>query len=233
MLARILGRSRSPVVIQGELGVGKSRFARWVHELSEGASRTYRRVPCQVEGIDLTSILNDVAGGGTVVFEHVDEAPRGLQKGMTRLLAGKLCEAGRVRVLATSRRDLAVEVLEGRVSPDLYFRLRVQCVEIPPLRERKEDIAVLARSILEELARSRGGPVPELTGDALEAAELYTWPGNVRQLRSELQRCAAIVHHAIGKRLLTEGLDGRLPVRTIHAPLTGRSLGERVAAAER
>jgi DNA-binding NtrC family response regulator len=75
--------------------------------------------------------------------------------------------------------------------------------------------------------------VQELTGDALEAAELYAWPGNVRQLRSELQRCAAIVHHAIGKRILTEGLDGRLPVRTIHAPLTGRSLGERVAAAER
>lgn len=231
--ARLLARSRSPVILQGELGVGKARFARVVHESSDARSRPFRRMSCRSEGWDLTRVWNDLAGGGTLVLERIDETPLPLQREIARALAGPFCKRGGIRVFATSRRDLAVEVLEGRLSADLYYRLRVQCVEIPPLRERREDIPILCRAILQELSREQGTQPPELTADALEAATRYAWPGNIRQLSNELQRCASRCQGAIGRHLLGEGLDERLPILGIRAPLTRDTLDIRVAAFER
>jgi DNA-binding NtrC family response regulator len=167
-----------------------------------------------------------------VVFERVEEAPLAIQRALARSLGSNWFERGSIRLLATTRRDLAVEVLEGRFFADLYFRLRVQVVEIPPLRERREDIPVIARSMLEEITKTKGGDPPELTSETLELATQYRWPGNVRQLRNELLRCAARAQHTIGRQLFAEGLDDRIPTQSVRTQQYPMSLRMRVGVYE-
>lgn len=231
--ARTVVRSRQPILVVGELGVGKIRFARFLHAIGERPNSPLRRVTCAEEGISLTAILNDVAGGGTIVLERVEEAAPSFQRSLARTLGGSAVERSVLRIVATTRRDLAVEVLEGRFFADLYFRLRVQTVEVAPLRERREDVPVIARTILEEAARGRGGDPPELTSEALELACEYRWPGNIRQLRNELFRCALRSQHTISRATLAEGLDARIPPQTLREASTLISLRSRIGAYER
>jgi len=218
VLARSIGQTRYPVLVSGEIGVGKMRFAKLLHALGARRDAPFRRLQCGDVGASLDAAWTDVAAGGTLVLEHLEDAPKELQRAIARALATLAGPASAVRVLATTRRDLAVEVLEGRLVADLYFRLRVLCADLPPLRERREDVPVLARSLLEEISNARCGDPPELTADALELAVRYRWPGNVRQLRNELARVAAKGGRTIGRALLAEGLDERLPLQSVREP---------------
>ncbi|MCK5943873.1 MAG: sigma-54-dependent Fis family transcriptional regulator, partial [Planctomycetes bacterium] len=97
-----------------------------------------------------------------------------------------------VRVISASNRDPRQAIAEGRLREDLYFRLAVVTVHLPPLRERDDDLVLLARRFVEGFARERGVPAPELTDDFVAALRSRSWPGNVRQLRNELQRVWAL-----------------------------------------
>ncbi|MFN0208033.1 MAG: sigma-54-dependent transcriptional regulator [Planctomycetota bacterium] len=230
--ARTIARSRHPVLVTGEIGTGKLRFARLLHELSERPALPFRRINCADEAQAMATI-NEGPIGGTLVFEHIDEASLILQKCAARAVAHFTFQRSSLRIVATSRRDLAVEVLEARFLSDLYFRLRVHNIDIPPIRDRREDVAVLIRSILEELAKTRGGEAAELTSDAVILAEQYHWPGNIRQLQNELLRCAAKGNLTIGSALLAEGLDDRIPAMPIRAEIPSRGLQDRVLAFEK
>lgn len=217
VLSRTIARHRYPVLIAGELGVGKLRFARLLHELSGRPQQPFHRVDCALSELTAESLQSELANielghGGTVVFEHIEEASHGVQRLLIRILSGSSHSRTGCRILATTRRDLAVEVLEGRCLSDLYFRLRAMTVEIPPLRERREDLPMLSMALLAEIGRSLGAEPPEMTAEALDAARSYPWPGNVRQLHSELTRAAGRGVRTIGRQLLEEGLDDRIPI---------------------
>lgn len=231
--ARSIARTRQPVLVTGEMGTGKLRFARLLHELSERPQLPFRRLFCNEDPSEFSSFIQDAPSGATLVFEHIDEAPGSLQRHIARSFANSAFLRNNIRVIATTRRDLATEVVESRFLPDLYFRLRVHSVDIAPLRERKEDIPTLAATFLEELARTRGCESPELTAEAVDVAEQYHWPGNVRQLHNELLRCAARAQRTIGRGLLAEGLDDRIAPVPTRAQSPTHRLQERVLAFEK
>lgn len=231
--SRTLARNRFPVLVTGEIGVGKLRFARLLHELSERPQLPFRRYNCAEELSAFPAAWGDMPPGGTFVLEHIDEASSSLQKSIAKALSNHSSTRGSFRVVATTRRDLAVEVLESRFLTDLFFRLRVYSIELPPLRERKEDICMIARTILEEITKTRGSDAPELTADAIDAANHYHWPGNIRELRNELIRCAARAQRTIGKLALVEGLDARIPPQPTKIESAALGLRERVDAYEK
>lgn len=231
--ARSLARSRHPVLISGEIGTGKLRFARFLHSISERPALPFLRIACS-EGVQFQRVLDEAPSNGTLVLEHIDEAPTHLQKSIARHLAAISPARASIRIMATSRRDLALEVLESRFQADLFFRLRVYAVEIPALRDRREDVSMLAHAILGEFAGSREfQAVPELTSEAIDTAMQYHWPGNVRQLQNELIRCATRSRHAIGRHILLEGLDDRIPIQSTRVERGNEGLSDRVDAYER
>ncbi len=231
--ARSFALSSHPVLVSGEIGTGKARFARLLHQLGPHAERPFRRFHCEDEHARFDLALDDLAGGGTMAVEHVECASFPLQRAIARWLSSRSAMRGSLRIVATSRRDLAVEVLEGRFLAELFFRIRVLAIEIPPLRERREDVTPLCRSLLEELDPRRGSDPPEMTADALELALSYRWPGNVRQLRNELTRCATRGGRVIGQAVLAEGLDERIPTETLRANSPQLGIRPRMEAFER
>ncbi|MFN3413793.1 MAG: sigma 54-interacting transcriptional regulator, partial [Thermoanaerobaculum sp.] len=152
------------------------------------------------------------ANGGTLFLDEIGDLPlalqakllRVLEDGRVRRLGGRKDIPVSVRVVAATNRDLTQAMGKGHFRQDLYYRLAVVRVELPPLRERVGDVPVLARHFLTSLARRHGLPVSELTADALAALERYSWPGNIRQLRNVLER--ALVVRA-GAPIRQEDLD--------------------------
>jgi len=137
-----------------------------------------------------------VADGGTLFLDEVGEMPLALQAKLLRVLQeGEIRPIGassarkvNVRIVAATNRDLEKEVAEGRFREDLFYRLRVFPIRVPPLRERREDIPVLAQHFLERYAREFGRPTSGFSQNALELLARYAWPGNVRELENEIQR---------------------------------------------
>lgn len=231
--ARTLSRNRFPVLITGEMGTGKLRFARLLHALSERPQIPLCRFNCAEDSTRFAEAWSEVPRGAIFVLQHLDEASHNLQKVLSRMLLMGGATLNNVRLIATTSRDLAVEVLENRFQSDLYFRLRVHSVELPALRERPEDICILARQLLEEIATQRGTEAPELTSEALDLATSYHWPGNILQLRNELIRCATKMVRTIGRAVLQEGLDVRLPPNPTRKDQHGLCLRDRVDAFEK
>jgi len=143
--------------------------------------------------------LLSIAEGGTVFLDEVGELPVDLQAKMLRALQEKeIRPVGstktvpvNIRILAATNRDLENAVAQGSFRRDLYFRLNVLTLRIPPLRERRQDIPLLAGHILERLSHA-SGRTHELSDDAMRALLAYDWPGNVRELENCLERCCAI-----------------------------------------
>ena len=206
--------SRSPVLVTGESGAGKHLVARAVHATSArtgGPLETISCDPTQTEEpleAQLFGIVEEgtqrpgavhAADGGTLVIEDVDALPLSLQSSLLDLLdagevtpaSGTDAEAVDVRVVATTTADLDARVQEGRFREPLRDRLRVISLHVPPLRERRADIPLLARHFLNRL-RSEDAALVSITQPAMEALIRYNWPGNVRQLRNEIER--ALVH---------------------------------------
>lgn len=207
--------SQAPVLITGERGTGKAHVARMLHRLSErhaapfvvfeGATMTPEVVEQTLFGAAGTNghvpqSLLVQADGGTLFLDEVADLPREVQARLLQFLeTGEVHPAGQrgpqtldVRLIAASSHDLPALVRAGRFSEALYVRLGVLRLSVPPLRERREDIPLLARHFLHRL-QPPGTPRASITGRALEALIQYEWPGNLRQLRNELERALTAV----------------------------------------
>ncbi|MCC6671036.1 MAG: sigma-54-dependent Fis family transcriptional regulator [Planctomycetes bacterium] len=210
--------ARAPVLIHGESGTGKELVARALHVLSPRREQAFVSENCaaipetllesvlfgHVRGA-FTGAVRDHAGHfasadkGTLFLDEIGDMPlamqvkllRAIQEGEVRPVGGTKVRKVDVRLLAATNRDLAAMVQEGRFREDLYYRLNVLQVTVPPLRERGDDVVLLARHILAAAARKSGRSL-SLAPDAEAAIRRYRWPGNVRQLQNEMQRVAAL-----------------------------------------
>lgn len=209
---RLVAAADHPVHIQGETGTGKELVARAVHRESARRNGPFVPVNCGAlpEGVLESELFGHVKGaftgavrdkkgrfeladGGTLFLDEVGELPPATQVKLLRVLQEKTFErvGGErsircdVRIISATNRDLAREVSRGRFRDDLYYRLRVLPISLPPLRERRGDIPLLAEHFLDGTRRS-DKPRPRLTQQALEALLAYSWPGNVRELQNAL-----------------------------------------------
>lgn len=214
-LGRLVG-SNATVIITGESGVGKEVVARAIHDLSDRSGKAYVAFNCATVPRELfegqlfgyrrgafTGASTDhpgvirAAAGGTLFLDEIGELPLDIQPKLLRFLEnGEVFPLGErrplrvdVRVLAATHRNLSELVRAGTFREDLYYRLQVVPIHVPPLRERREDVPVLARHFLRE--QTRHGEPPVLAPDALAALSAHSWPGNVRELRNVIERAMA------------------------------------------
>ncbi len=208
-----------PVLIQGESGTGKEIIAKSVHYGSQRKDRPFIPINCAAlpENLLESELFGyeegafsgarrrklgkfELAQGGTIFLDEVGELPLSMQPKILRVLEER--EVDRlggtksipidVRVVSASNKNLPSEVQKGTFRQDLYFRLAVIPVTIPPLRERKEDISVLAKYFLKEYALEQKKPVPELDEQAIATLLSYSWPGNVRELKNMMQQVSLL-----------------------------------------
>jgi two-component system response regulator AtoC len=204
------------VLIQGETGVGKELFARAIHEHSRRCHRPLYTVNCAAIPENLVESelfgykrgafsgavtskpgLFEAAHGSTLLLDEIGELPRTVQAKLLRVLEmGEVVRLGAVRstrvdvrIVAATNRDLAAEIANGTFRADLFYRLNGMTLAIPPLRERPEDIPLLAAYFA---GRCVGGETNRLTDDAVKALLLHPWPGNVRELRSVIERAVVM-----------------------------------------
>jgi transcriptional regulator with GAF, ATPase, and Fis domain len=235
----VAGQSTT-VLLLGETGTGKEVVARRIHELSPRARRAYVRINCGAipptllesalfghERGAFTGALRAQAGvferahEGTLLLDEVGELSLDAQVRLLRILeTGELERVGGartqhvdVRVIAATHRDLDAMVTEGRFRRDLFYRLSVFPIRIPPLRERTSDIEPLARHILGELTRAGGGEPPTLNPKILKRLRNYSWPGNVRELENVLERSLILSRGGPLEVALPSSPTARSPVR--------------------
>jgi transcriptional regulator with GAF, ATPase, and Fis domain len=229
----LVAPTETTVLVLGESGTGKELVARAIHEQSGRRSRSFVKVNCGAVPRDLfeseffghvkgafTGATRDrlgrflLADEGTLFLDEVGEIPLEIQAKLLRVLQeGELERVGEekttrvsVRVVAATNRDLEAEVAAGRFRQDLYYRLSVFPIVVPPLRERSEDVAALARHFVAlARARTRAGP-GELSARDLETLAAYSWPGNVRELQNVIER--AVILSAGGRLDIAAALAG-------------------------
>jgi two-component system response regulator PilR (NtrC family) len=215
-----VARSMAPVLVHGESGTGKELVARAVHELSSRAAGPFVAVNCGAIPETLleaeffgyrkgafTGAVEDREGffqaaqGGTLFLDEIGDLPLSMQSKLLRVIQeravrplGAVSEAPiNVRIVSATHRDLGEEVHAGRFRQDLYYRLNVICINLPPLRERAADLALICAAVLERIARDAGVmPVPTISDAALRFLSGYAFPGNVRELENLLQRALAM-----------------------------------------
>jgi DNA-binding NtrC family response regulator len=251
--------SRATVLIQGESGTGKELVAHAIHNLSGRPKEKLVIVHCAALSAQLleselfghekgafTGAFErrigrfEQANGGTLVLDEMGEIDATLQVKLLRVLGERTLErvGGNttikvdVRVIAATNKNLAQMVAEGKFREDLYFRLNVVQITLPPLRERRDDLIPLVQHFLKELARENGKPVKELSTEAMQAVLEYGWPGNVRELRSALERGVVMCNGAkIMSRHLPDTLrDGGGVLAAGAAVLAGGQDGAAVQA---
>jgi len=218
-LAQRVAASDCTVLLVGASGTGKEVLARFIHRRSARAARPFVAVNCAalpehmleaiLFGYERGAFTGahaahagkfEQAQGGTLLLDEVTEMPLGLQAKLLRVLQEREVErlGGRgslaldVRVLATTNRRLREEVTAGRFREDLYYRLNVFPLSLPPLRARREDILPLAMQLLSARCRP-GAPIPALSAEAAQLLLTYAWPGNVRELDNLIQRALILV----------------------------------------
>jgi DNA-binding NtrC family response regulator len=206
--------SRATVLIQGESGTGKELAAHAIHHLSPRANKKFIAVHCMALSPQLleselfghergafTGATErrvgrfEQASGGTLFLDEIGEIDPAVQVKILRVLGERTFERvggnqtldADVRVVAATNKDLAKLVAEGKFRDDLFFRLNVVPITLPPLRSRKEDIPLLVQSFLKDAAQENGKPHRELTPEAMACILDYDWPGNVRELRTAIE----------------------------------------------
>ncbi|MBN1005880.1 sigma-54-dependent Fis family transcriptional regulator [Amphritea pacifica] len=241
-----LAKAPIPVLLQGETGVGKELFASAMHEMSPASSQKFIALNCGSLSRDLlagelfgyvdgaftgarrggmTGKI-EAANGGTLFLDEIGEMPLDLQPMFLRVLQeSEICRIGETqprkvnfRLIAATNRDLAQEVAEGRFRMDLYYRISSMTLTIPPLRERSDDVVLLAEHMLAGLAEQHGGIRKQLTPELRSLLEKHLWPGNIREL-SNLITAAYFLTDA--EQLSPEDLPANLmlqPVTTAAAP---------------
>jgi DNA-binding NtrC family response regulator len=230
---RRIAPTNSTVVIFGESGTGKELVARAVHDQSPRKDGPFVAVNCAsipeplieselfghekgafTGAVGTHAGLVETAEGGTLFLDEIGELPSSAQARLLRVLQdSEVRRVGAsksrkidVRVLSATHRDLPQRIREGHFREDLYFRLRVLEIRLPPLRERREDLPALAAFLLEKTCKRLGKAVPVLSPEALSAVSTHPWPGNVRELENALERAVILCDSGtIGPDLL--GLD--------------------------
>ncbi|HEU4949283.1 MAG TPA: sigma-54 dependent transcriptional regulator, partial [Candidatus Deferrimicrobiaceae bacterium] len=208
-----------PVLIEGETGSGKELVARGIHDASARRERPFVVVNCGAISPDLIESelfghekgaftgataqrkgAFELANEGTIFLDEIGELPvllqpkllRSLEQKEVKRVGGNDLLLADVRILAATNRNLREEVARKTFREDLYFRIGAITVPIPPLRDRREDVAPIARHFLTGMGNPSSGSVPGLSPSALDALISYDWPGNVRELRNALQRAVVM-----------------------------------------
>jgi two-component system response regulator AtoC len=242
LVARV-AEHNTTVLITGESGTGKEVIARAIHRASPRASKAFVGINCAAipEALLESELFGHVRGaftgasgdktglfehanGGTLLLDEIGELPIGLQAKLLRVLQeGEIRRVGDqktrkvdARVLAATARDLEAETRAGRFREDLFYRINVVVIELPPLREREDDIAPLARHFVARLSQRLGRPL-SLSDDAIAWLEQQAWPGNVRELENAIERAAVLTNHEI----LSPADFRREPLPTPHSPESG------------
>jgi two-component system response regulator PilR (NtrC family) len=265
-----LARSQAPVYISGESGTGKELVARTIHEQGPRAGNAFVPVNCGAIPQDLleseffghkkgsfTGAVTDKPGlfetaqGGTLFLDEIAELPLQMQVKLLRAIQEKAVRpvgAQRevkvdVRILSATHKDLAALVKEGRFREDLFYRINVIELNVPPLRERLEDLPALTAFFLDKLSNEQGLPPPELCAQALRALQNYPFPGNVRELENILERAVTLCE---GQAIETDDLQLKNPLAdaatdaqeaggtvAAEAPATADGLGSYLDAVEK
>jgi two-component system response regulator PilR (NtrC family) len=236
-LVQRIAPTKTTVLITGESGTGKERIARAIHEASDRRHRPFLVVNCGAlpEALMESELFGHEKGaftgaatrhlglfreadGGTVMFDEVGELPPALQVKLLRVLQEKRVRpvgAAQevpvdVRVLAATNRDVEEDVGSGKFRQDLYYRLNVIRIALPPLSQRREDIPVLTERFVRRFALEMGKDVVGLTPDAMKALQQYDFPGNVRELENVIERAVALAGaRAIGLGDLSVEISGQ------------------------
>jgi NtrC-family two-component system response regulator AlgB len=241
--ARQVAPSDATVLIRGESGTGKGVLARAIHAWSDRAGAPFATVSCpslsgtlleselfgHVRGA-FTGAVRDNPGrveacaGGTLFLDEVGDLPADLQPKLLRFLQEREYERvgdtvtrkADVRVVTATNRDLAEAVRSGQFREDLYYRLNIIQIDLPPLRERADDVPPLAEAMLGSLRR--GKSIIGYTGEAMKALKRYAWPGNVRELRNVVERAVILSRGEwIGVEELPPNLSGAVAMGTTPA----------------
>ncbi len=231
--------SHGTVLISGESGAGKEVAARWIHENSPRANMPFLAINCAALSANLleSELFGhekgaftgadklrkgrfELADGGTLLLDEISEIAPEIQAKLLRVLQERTFErvgsstsrSVDVRVIATTNRDLPVEVARGTFRQDLYFRLNVLPLRMPALREHPEDIPALASHFLSQVASREGKPVKTFEPQAIELLQQYPWPGNVRELQNICERAAVLTRdQTIAASLIAPWLNAGEP----------------------
>ncbi|MEW6744568.1 MAG: sigma-54-dependent Fis family transcriptional regulator [Planctomycetota bacterium] len=248
-----------PVLILGESGTGKELVARAIHYNGKRAQARFVSENCAAIAESLleselfgyvrgafTGAVEDkkgvfeVADGGTLFLDEIGEMDLRMQKKLLRVLQeGEFRKVGgretikvNVRIISATNADPQRLIAEGRFRDDLYYRLKVMTIRVPPLRERREDIPRLVQHFLDKIAQRTGSRPIEILPEALRVLVAHDWPGNVRELENELMRLAALSRGSIDARLVSGLAERPLPHRPLpqgaagYLELEGKSLAE-------
>ena len=238
-----IGWSEAPVLIQGETGSGKEMLARELHTNSPRAGKPFLKLNCAALPSELIESelfgyergaftgafqrkagMFEAADGGTILLDEIGDMDFRLQAKLLHVLqdssfqriGGKDVVKVDVRIMAATHQDLEKSIVERSFREDLYYRLNVINIHLPPLRERKDDILPLSELLMKKHA-TRGVPVPSITADLKDAMMAYSWPGNVRELENFLRKLLIFRNPEI----LAEECSGRSPAsRSWLPPLT-------------
>ena len=245
------------MLLTGETGTGKETLGRCIHQL--GQSGRFVAVNCGAlsEGLLESELFGhrkgaftganedrvgcfEAADGGTIFLDEIGETSAAMQIKLLRVLQeGEVVRVGeneprkiQTRVIAATNRNLEEEMSLGRFREDLYYRLNVFPIELPPLRQRPEDISLMANHFLKERTAELGVSTQGFTPKAMDALNLYDWPGNVRELKNEVQRALVLTppNSAVDLEMLSEKI--RQCDESRPSPLLG-SLREGIAVLER
>jgi len=238
-LAEHVASTDSTVLLLGETGSGKGRLATYIHECSPRRDRTMITVNCSAIPDSLleselfgrekgayTGALSkqigrfELAHGSTLFIDEIGELPIEMQVKLLRVLESRTIErlgnpkpvSVNVRIIAATNRDLCAAIQAGRFRKDLYYRLNVFPITVPPLRDRREDIPLFVQAFIDEFAGTMAKPIEEVDRESLEALIAYSWPGNVRELRNVVER-AMIMSTSSILRVATPEVEVRGPAQ--------------------
>ena len=219
--AQIVGKTDSAVLITGETGTGKEVLANMIHRCSSRADKPFICVNCGAlnENLIESELFGsekgaytgagtqrkgrfEIANGGTIFFDEIGELSLNMQTRLLRVLQEKSFERvggyetikSDFRLITATNRNLKQEVAENRFRADLYYRINIIPIEIPPLRERPEDIPALCRNFLEAYSREMNKSVQTIDDETIRVLQKYNWPGNVRELRNVVERMVVLSH---------------------------------------
>lgn len=263
-----VARSMAPVLVQGESGTGKELVARAIHDHGGRAGQRFVAVNCGAIPENLleaeffgyrkgafTGANEDregffqAADGGTLFLDEIGDLPLAMQSKLLRVIqersvrpVGATAESPvNVRIVSATHKDLASEVAAGRFRQDLFYRLNVIQIRVPPLRERLEDLGLISARVLARIAQDAGvSPAPRLTAAALQTLSRYAFPGNVRELKNLLHRALALAGGewidagdlGLPDTLLDDGRSSESQFASITAPVVVEPVAEGVSLPE-